>query len=57
MQKGCFPRLILPISLAHFKAFWELAWANMGQIWLKMALNHLFEHRKWGCKGNAGEGG
>ena len=39
--------LILPISIAHFKAFWELAWASMGQRWLKMALNHLFEHQKW----------
>ena len=24
----------------------ELAWANMGQIQLKVALNHLFEHPK-----------
>ena len=28
--------LKLPIS----KGFWELAWANMAQTWLKMALNH-----------------
>ena len=32
---------------AHFKAFWELAWANMGQKWLKIALGHLFEDPKW----------
>ena len=34
-------------KIADFKALWELACANMGQRWLKMALNHLFEHRKW----------
>ena len=28
-------------KIAHFKAFWELAWANMGERWLKIALNHL----------------
>ena len=32
---------------AYFKVFWEFAWANMGQIWLKVALNHLVEHPKW----------
>ena len=30
-----------------FQGFWELAQANMGQKWLKMALDHLFEHPKW----------
>ena len=47
MQKGFFPRLILPISIAHFKAFSDFAWVNMHQRWLKIALNHLFEHQKW----------
>ena len=31
-------------EIAHFMAFWELAWCDMGQRWLRMALNHLFEH-------------
>ena len=34
-------------KIAHIKVFWELAWASMRQIWLKIALNHLFEHPKW----------
>ena len=34
-------------KIAHFKGFWELAWANMHQIRLKIALNHLFEHPQW----------
>ena len=33
-------------KIAHFKGFWELAWASMGQTWLKIALIHLFEHPK-----------
>ena len=39
-------RLVGP-KIAHFKGFWYLAWANMGQIRLKIALNYLFEHPKW----------
>ena len=31
----------------RFKAFWEVAWANMGRKWLKAAFSHLFEHPKW----------
>ena len=34
-------------SMAHFKGFWDFAWANIGQKWLKIALNHLFEHPEW----------
>ena len=34
-------------KIAHFKAFWELAWANRVQLWLKIAFNHLFENPKW----------
>ena len=41
------PVSIFVPKIAHFKGFWELAWANMGKIWLKIALNHLFEHPKW----------
>ena len=33
-------------KIAHFKAFWELAWANMHQRWFKMASDHLSEHPK-----------
>ena len=33
--------------MAHFQGFWELAWANMRHKWLKIAVNHLFEHPKW----------
>ena len=38
---------------AHFKGFWELAWANMGQVCLKIAFNHLLEHN-W-SKNNFGK--
>ena len=38
---------VLSCTLAHFKGFWDFAWANMGQIRLKIALNHLFEHPEW----------
>ena len=31
-------------QVAHFKGSWDLAWANMGQIRLKIALDNLFEH-------------
>ena len=31
-------------KVAHFEAFCEIASAKMGQKWLKIALNHLFEH-------------
>ena len=41
------PICIIGPNIAHFKAFWELAWANMGQIWVKIALDHLFELPKW----------
>ena len=34
-------------KIAHFKASLELAWAHVGPRWLKIALNHLFEHPKW----------
>ena len=40
------PLHIVSPKNAHFKGFWKLAWVNMGQIWLKIALNHLFEHPK-----------
>ena len=40
------PIHIVGPKIAHFKAFWELAWANMDQIWLKIASNRLFEHPK-----------
>ena len=41
-------------KIAPFKAFLEIAWANMGQKWVKIALNHLFEHPK-GCRNNFGK--
>ena len=41
MQKGCFSRLILHILIQGILGF---ACANMGQRWLKMVLNNLFEH-------------
>ena len=41
-------------KIAHLQAFWELAWAKMGQKWVKIALNHLFEHPKW-CRNNFGK--
>ena len=49
-KHGTFPpspdvRIIGP-KIAHSKGFWELAWANMDQIWVKIALDHLFEHPK-----------
>ena len=31
-------------EIAHFKGFGELAFTNMRQIQLKIALDHLFEH-------------
>ena len=34
------PRIVSP-NIAQFKGFWEFAWANMGQTFLKIALNHL----------------
>ena len=34
-------------KIAHFKGFFGLAWAHAGPRWLKIALNHLFEHPKW----------
>ena len=34
-------------KVAYFKGFWDLAWDNVGQILLKIALDHLFEHPKW----------
>ena len=37
----------LNCPFAHFKGFWDVAWATMGQQWLEIALNHLFEHPKW----------
>ena len=39
---------------AHFKGFGGLAWAHVGPRWLKIALNHLFELRKW-SKNNLGK--
>ena len=33
-------------EIAHFERFGELALANMGQIWLKIAFNY-FEHPNW----------
>ena len=46
------PRILPPVhnvgpKSAHFKDFWELATVNMGEIWLKIALNCLFEHSEW----------
>ena len=38
------PQSIGPLRDASKRCFGELAWANMGQIWLKITLNHLFEH-------------
>ena len=34
-------------SVGPKKGVWELAWANMGQGWLKIPLNHLLEHPRW----------
>ena len=34
-------------KIAPFQGSLGLAWASMGQIQLKIALNHLFEHPKW----------
>ena len=48
------PLRIVGPKIAHFKGCWELAWANMGQIWLKLALDHLFELPKW-SKNNFGK--
>ena len=39
------PLCIVGPKIAYCKGFWELTWANMGQTWLTIALNHLFE--KW----------
>ena len=38
---------IVGSKIALFISFGAFAWANMGQIWLKIASNHLFEHPKW----------
>ena len=34
-------------KIAHLKGFWELASANTGFRWLKIASDQLFEHPKW----------
>ena len=41
-------------KIALYKPFWEIAWANMRQKWVKISLNHLFEHLKW-CRNNFGK--
>ena len=34
-------------KIVEFKASFQLARAHVGPTWLKMALNHSFEHPKW----------
>ena len=42
------PPCTLQVLKLHISnVFCDLACANVGPIWLKIALNHLFEHPKW----------